>query len=84
MIQFIRPSIKTIVQVSQGYERIRQWTINWCTYRIMIHVITSSVDYLQLVVETFGPMDTKLDKPNDQNPIKVPKVVKSTNKKTLL
>ena len=50
----------------------------------MIHVITSSVDYLQLVVETFGPMDTKLDKPNNQNPIKVPKVVKPTNKKALL
>ena len=33
---------------------------------------------LQLVVETFG---TKLNKTNNQNSIKVPKVVKSTNKK---
>ena len=39
---------------------------------------------LQLVVKTFGPMDIQLDKPTNQNPIKVPKVVKPTNKKTLL
>ena len=51
---------------------------NWCT-------ITSPNDYtnypfcrLQLVVETF----TQLNKPTNQNLIKVSKVVKSTSKKT--
>ena len=29
-------------------------------------------------------LDTQLNKPTNQNPLKVPKVVKSTNKKTLL
>ena len=38
---------------------------------------------LQLVVETFG-LDTKLNEPTNQNLIKVTKVVKQTNKKTLL
>ena len=34
---------------------------------------------LQVVVETFG-----LNEPTNQNSIKVPKVVKATNKRTLL
>ena len=39
--------------------------------------ITPSVDYNQWL----KGLDTQLNKPTNQNPLKVPKVVKSTNKK---
>ncbi len=46
----------------------------------MIHKITPSVDYNQQSKR----LDTQLDKPTNQNSVKVPKVVMPKNKKTLL
>ena len=45
----------------------------------MIHKITPSVDYNQWLKR----WDTQSNKPTNQNPITVPKVVKPTNKKSL-
>ena len=45
---------------------------------MMIHKITLSVDFNLWLKR----LDTKLSKPTNQNSIKVPKVVKPTNKKT--
>ena len=53
----------------EGSKRIRQLPINWCISPMMIHKIE--------VVEMFGHS-------TNQNSSKVPKVVKPTNKKTLL
>ena len=65
---------------SQGSKGIRQWPINWGTSLMMIHKITTSVDYNKWLKR----LDTQLNQPTNQNSIKVPKVVKQTNKKTLL
>ena len=46
----------------------------------MIHKIIPSLHYNQL----FKRLDTQLNKPSNQNSIKVPKVVKPINKKMLL
>ena len=46
----------------------------------MIHKINPAVDYNKWLRR----LDTQLNEPNNQNSIKVPKVVKPTNKKTLL
>ena len=50
-----------------------------CTSPMMIHKITPSVDYNKW----FKRLDTQSNKPTNQNSIKVPKVVRLTNKKTL-
>ena len=47
---------------------------------MMKHKITHSVDYNYWLKR----LDTQLNKPTNQNLIRVPKVVKPTNKKTLL
>ena len=47
---------------------------------MMIHTITHSVDYNQWLTR----LDTRLNESTNPNSIKVPKVVKTTNKKTLL
>ena len=57
----------------QGSLGIRQWDINACTSPMIIHEITPSVDLW------LKHLDTQL-----KNSMKVPKVVKPTNKKTLL
>ena len=64
----------------QGSNGIRQWPIKWCTSPLLIHKIVSSVD------NNYGlkRLDSELDKPTNQNPLKVSKVVKPTDKKTLL
>ena len=46
---------------------------------MLIHQITPSVDYNLWLIR----LDTQLKKPTNQNLLKVPKVVKPTNKKTL-
>ena len=47
---------------------------------MMKHTIIPSVDYNQW----FKRLDSKLNEPNNQNEIKVSKVVKPINKKTLI
>ena len=47
---------------------------------MMIHKITPSVDYNQLLKRSDS--DTQLYEAANQNSVKVPKVVKPTNKKT--
>ena len=44
------------------------------------HKITPSVDYNIWLKR----LDTQLNKPSNQNSVKFPKVIKPTNKKTLL
>ena len=46
---------------------------------MMIHRITPSVDYNKWLKR----MDTQLNEPTNKNSIKVPKVVKPINEKTL-
>ncbi len=53
---------------------IDKWPLNSCSYPMMIHKITSR---LQLWVNCG---DTQLNKPTNQNSIKVPKVVKPANR----
>ena len=65
---------------NQGSNGIGQWPINWCTSQMTIHKITPSVDYNQWLKR----FDTQLYELKNQNAIKVPKVVKPMNKKTLL
>ena len=36
---------KTCLGITQGSKGIRQWPINGCTFPVMIHKITPSVDY---------------------------------------
>ena len=58
----------------QGSKEIRQWLINWCTLYQMIQ--KSTLQYIKTSgwnLWTFSLM-------NQPNSIKVPKVVKSTNK----
>ncbi len=62
----------------QGSKGIRQWLINSCTSPMKIHKITHSEDYNQWL-KSLGTW--KLNKPNNQNSIKVPKVGKPTIKK---
>ena len=47
---------------------------------MMIHKYSPSVDYNYLL----NFLDTQIDEPTNQNSIKVPKVDKPTNTKTLL
>ena len=63
----------------QEFKEIRQWPINLCTSPIIIHKITF-LDYQSWLKHLY----TKLNKPTNQNSIKVPKVLNPTNKKTLL
>ena len=51
-----------------------------CIYPMMLHKITSSVNYNQLLKR----FDTQINEPTNQNSTKVPKVVKVTKNKTLL
>ena len=53
---------------------------NWSTFSIMLHKIKTSVDCNYWVKQ----LNTQLNEPTNQNSIKVPKVVRLTNKKTLL
>ena len=62
---------KSISMLKQGYKGIRLWPINDYTQNFPFCT-------LQLVVKTF-----RLNEPTNQNQMKVPKVVKPTNKKTL-
>ena len=59
---------------------IRQWPINWCISPMIIHKNTHSVDYNLWLKR----LDTQLNNQTNQNSLKVLKVVKTTNKKTLL
>ena len=63
----------------QGSKGIRQWPINWGTSPMWIHKITPSLDYNKWLKR----LDTQLYAPTYQKIMKVPKVVKPTNKKTL-
>ena len=65
--------------IYEGSRGIRQWPVDLFTSPIMIHKITHYVGSLQLLVETFGHSTL-----SNQNSIKFPKVLKPTNKKTLL
>ena len=62
----------------QGFKRIRQWPNNCCTFQLMMIYIFCK---LQLMVETFGIF---IWWKTIQNLTKAPKVVKPTNKITLL
>ena len=53
----------------QGSKGIRQWPMNWFTSPMMIHKITSSVDYN----ECFKCFDTQINEPTNQNSIRFPK-----------
>ena len=63
---------------SQGSKGIRQWPINRYTSPMMIPKITPSVDYNKQLKR----LDTQINDPTNQKLLKVPKVVKPTNKKT--
>ena len=63
----------------QGSEGIRQWPIHYVLPPMMIHKINTSVDYNKWLKH----LDTQLNALNNQNPIKVSKVVRPTKKKTL-
>ena len=70
------------IKVTQGSKGIRQWPINISTSPTIDNTQNYPFYRLQLVVETFG-QSTK-NEPTNQNSIKVSKVVKPTNKKTIL
>ena len=53
---------------------------NWYISPMITHKITPSVDYNKWLKR----LNTQLNKPTNQNLIKVPKVVKPTNKNMLL
>ncbi len=61
-------------------KEIRQWPINCRTSPLMTHKITPSVDLNQWLER----LNTQLNKPTNQNLVKVPKVVELTNKKMIL
>ena len=65
---------------NHGSKGIRQWSINLCTSQIIIHKISSTVDYNWWLKR----LDTQLNEPTNKNSTKVPKVVNPTNKKILL
>ena len=52
----------------------------YIVYPMLIHKITPSLEYNHW----FKRLDTQLNELTNQNSIKVPKVIKPTNKKTLL
>ena len=64
----------------QGSKGIRQWPINLCTSPMMIQKINPSVDYNCLLKR----LETQPNEPTNQNSIKVPKIFKPTNKRTLI
>ena len=61
----------------QGSKGIRQWPVNCCTSPLIIHQITTSLDYNQWLKR----LDTQLKYPTNQNLLKVPIV--PTNYKSL-
>ena len=61
----------TIRNNLQGSKGISHWLINWCTFPMMIHKITPSLDYNLW----FKCLDTQLNNPTNKNSVKVPKVV---------
>ena len=65
---------------SEGSKGIRQWPINLCTFAMIIQKLTPFVDYNQWLKR----LDIQLNEPINRNLIKVPKVIKPTNKKTIL
>ena len=65
--------------IDQGSKGIRQCPINYCTSPMITQ--NCRLSRIQLVVETFE-QSTKLT--TNRNSIKVPKVVRPTNKETLL
>ena len=67
--------IAAITSLSKG---IRKWNINWCTSPMMIHKITPSLDY------NYGLKTLTLNKMNKSTIFNQTKVVKQTNKKSLL
>ena len=66
----------------QGYSiGITQWLIyNGCTSPMKIHKIFPFVDYNQQLKH----LDTQLNELTNRNSVKVPKVFRSTNKKTIV
>ena len=68
-----------LAEYVQGSKGIRHW------YKLIYIPNDDTPNYpfcsLELGVKI---LDTKLIEPTNQNPIKIPKVVKPTNKKTLL
>ena len=55
-------------------------TENWCSLTMMIHKVTPSETYNKCMKR----VDTEPYEPTNQNSMKVLKVVKQTNKKTLI
>ena len=64
----------------QGSKVIRQWPTK-IMYISNVNTQIYPLCRVHLVVDT---KDTQLNKPTNQDSLKVPKVVKATNKKTLL
>ena len=66
--------------VMQGSKGIRQLSINQCISPMMIHKTT----FCKITIAVVKILDTQLNEPTNQNSSNVPKVVKPTNKKTLI
>ena len=58
----------------------KSWPINCYTSPVMILKITPSLDFNQWL----KCLDTHLNEPSNKNSMKVPEVIKPTNKKTIL
>ena len=66
-------------QSSKRSKGIRQLSINWCTSPMMIHKIITFVG----TINGWNVWAVK-NEPTNRNTVEVPKVVKPTNKKTIL
>ncbi len=63
-------------ETTRNLKTLRQRTINLCTSLLMIHYFTLSLFYNSWLKR----LDTQLIEPTNQNLVKVPKIVKPTNK----
>ena len=63
--------MKVIFICMQWSKGIRQWPINWYTSIMMIHKITSNVDYNKWL----KGLDTQLNEANNHNSTKFPKLL---------
>ena len=66
--------------MEQKSKGIRQCTINLYTFPMMMHKSTPSLDYNYWLKR----LDIKLNETTNQNSMKVPKVVKLMNDKSLI
>ena len=71
MVHHYGARVAHFISSSQGLKEIRQWPIIGCTSPMMIHQITPSVYYNQLLKH----LDTQLNKPTNKNLLKVPKLL---------